>query len=282
MSFPKLPSYRFSWRSIQIEPTPLSDERVTAGVIVKGENEDLVIARVLSASRLRKIYARDFAKRIADAIGLCLYHAKKFYESNPLSTRWSPPLERFFLSDIQSSVAESAEEGVYRAAIRSSSLSASQEIDRLASIREGRVSAPEAWSEKVIEAVTAVRSELGPCFQRSISISGFSIPLKLGFLSDKYAAQFDAVGGIRNIRRSLSRAQSKLWQLDQLREEESLLFRPKVYELVLEKPVANDARESVALNEFLAKLRLEASRRELSLYATESPADAARHLIENA
>ena len=282
MTYPKLPSYRFSWRSLQIEPTPLSGERITAGVIVKGEDQDVVAARLLSASRLSKIYGGEFGARIAEAIGLCVLHARKFYGTNPLSTPWSPPLERFFLGDIQSSVADSTHEGVSRAAFRCSSLSASKELERLASISQSRISAPESWRERVTKAVTAEHAEFGPCFRKSILIPGSNIPLNLGFLSDRYAAQFDAVGRIRNIRRSLSRAQSKLWQLDRLREEESLLFRPEVYELLLEKPIANDASESSALNEFLEKLRIEASRRDLGLYATDSPADAARHLIENA
>ena len=281
MSFPKLPNYRFSWRSIQMEPTPLSGERITAGVIVKGEDQDLVAAKLLSASQLGKTYGREFAKRIADAVGLCIRHASKFYRINPLSTLWTPPLERFFLSDIQSSVAASMEEGVTRAAVRCSSLSASKEVKRIASFGQSRESAPELWRKSVTSAVTAEHAEFGACFRKCILIAGRT-PLNLGFMSDRYAAQFDAVGGVKNIGRSLSRVQGKLWQLDQLREEESLLFRPEVYELLLEKPIANDAREESALSGFLEELRVEASRRDIGLYATESPVDAAKHLIERA
>lgn len=281
MSFPKLPSYRFSWRSIQMEPTPLSGERITTGVIVKGEDQDLVTVQLLSASHLGKIYGLEFGRRITDAMGLCVRHAKRFYAANPLSTAWSPPLERFFLSDIHSSVAESMEESVSRAAVRCSSLSASEEIEKMAALRQSRISAPESWRRRVTQAVTAEHAEFGGCFQKSIMMAG-SVSLNFGFMSDRYAAQFDAVGGMKTIRRSLSRVYGKLWQLDRLREEVSLLFRPEAYELLLEKPVANDAREESALNEFLEELRVEASRREIGLYATESPVDAARHLIEKA
>ena len=281
MSFPELPSYRFSWRSIQMEPTPVSGERITAGVIVKGEDQDLAAAELLPASHLGKVYGREFARRIADAAGLCIRHASNFYRINPLSTSWTPPLERFFLSDIQSSVAGSMEEGVTRTAVRCSSLSASKEVERIESFGRSRESAPELWRKRVANAVTAERAEFGACFQRSIPIAG-SIPLNFGFLSDRYAAHFDAFGGVKNIRRSLSRVQGKLWQLDRSREEESLLFRPEVYELLLEKPIANDAKEESALNEFLEELRIEASRRDLGLYATDSAADAATHLIKKA
>ncbi len=281
MTYPDLPSYRFSWRSVRMEPTPLSGERITAGVIVKGDDQDLVAAKLLSASSLAKIYGRDFARRIAEAAAFCVRHAGQFYGMNPLSTAWSPPLERFFLGDVYWSDAESMEEGVSRAAIRCSSLSASEEIERLASLRQSRISAPELWRRRVTSAVTAEHAEFGACFRKCILIAGRT-PLNLGFMSDRYAAQFDAVGGVRNIGRSLSRVQGKLWQLDQLREEESLLFRPEVYELLLEKPIANDAREESALSGFLEELRVEASRRGIGLYATESPVDAAKHLIERA
>lgn len=281
MSFPALPSYRFSWRSIQMEPTPVSGERMTAGVIVKGEDQDLVVAELLLASHLGKVYGRKFARRISDAAGLCIRHASHFYRINPLSTSWTPPLERFFLSDIQSSVADSMEEGVTRTAIRCSSLSASKKVERIEPFGRSRESAPELWRKRVANAVAAERADFRACFRKSIPIAG-SIPLSFGFLSERYAAQFDAVGGVKNIRRSLSRVQGKLWQLDRLREEETLLFRPEIYELVLEKPIANDAKEESALNEFLEELRIEASRRDLGLYATDSATDAATHLIERA
>ena len=282
MSFPKLPGYGYSWRSIQVEPTPASGERLTAGLIVEGENRELVAAELLPPSRVSRIYGRKFGKRIADALKLCIHHAEKFYKVNPLSIVWSPPLEGFFLGEIQSSVAENLEDGLSRAAIHCSSFSVSAQAARLHSVQRARVSAPELWRKRVSEAVTVRHAEFASCFGKSVTLTGSSVSLKLGFLSDNYAAQFDVVGGSKNVKRSLARVQSKLWQLDRLRDDESLLFRPEVCEVLLEYPATEDSSETVAANEFLDELRREASRRNINLYATGSPADAARHLIEQA
>lgn len=282
MSFPELPSYRFSWRNIQVEPTPASGERLTGGLLVEGENHELVTAELLPKSHLRRIYGREFGKRIADALDLCIHYAEKFYNVNPLSSVWSPPLEGFFLSKIHSSVAESLADSLNQAALQCSSFSVSAQAMKLQSVRSTRVSAPELWRKRVTEAVTVQHAEFASCFGKSISVIGSSVPLKLGFLSEKYAAQFDVVGRSKNVKRGLARVQSKLWQLDRLRDNETLLFRPEICELLLEYPVTRDSRETMAVNEFLEELRREASRRNINLYATESPADAARHLIDQA
>ena len=280
MSFPKLPDYGYSWRSIQVEPTPASGERLTAALIVEGENRELIAAELLPASRLCRVYGREFGKRIADALNLCIHYAEKFYKMNPLSIAWSPPLEGFFLSEIQSSVAGSLDDGLSRAAVHCSSFSVSAHVARLHSVQQTRLSAPDLWKKRVTEAVTGQHAEFASCFGKSVTLTGSRVPLKLGFLSDNYAAQFDVLGGSKNVKRSLARVQSKLWQLDRLRDDETLLFRPEVCEVLLENPATEDLRETMAVNEFLDELRREASRRNISLYATESPEDAARHLIE--
>ena len=280
MSFPKLPGYRYSWRSLQLEPISLSSERITVGIIVKGQDERLIAAKLLPRLYLKKIYGGEFGKRVAEAATLCIRHAEKYYEVNPLSTSWAPPLDGFFLNEIKSSVAEDADQGMRRAALDCSSFSYSMEIDKLAWNPKRELSAPESWRKRVLAAVSVENEALTPCFERSVEVLGSSAPLKFGFLSSNYAAQFDVVGSVKQVQRSLARVQGKLWQLDRLRDEHSLLFRPTVYELVLEKPSAGKDRDTMLVDEFLEKLRQEASRRNIGLYATESPEDAARHLIE--
>ncbi|MCY4565463.1 MAG: hypothetical protein OXE40_13435 [Gammaproteobacteria bacterium] len=265
-----------------MEPMAASGERLTAGLLVEGENRELVTAELLPISRLRRMYGREFGDRIADALETCIHYAEKFYKVNPLSIVWSPPLEGFFLGGIQSSVAESLEDCLNQAALQCSSFSASARAGNLQAVRSTRVSAPELWRKRVTEAVTVQHAEYASYFGKSIALGGSSVPLKLGFLSEKYAAQFDVVGGSKNVKRGLARVQSKLWQLDRLRDEETLLFRPEVCELLLEYPATEDSRETKAVDDFLEELRREASRRNINLYATGSPTDAARHLIDQA
>ena len=42
---------------------------------------------------------REFGSRIAEALSLCINHAEKFYTTNPLSNKWSPPWTDFILEN---------------------------------------------------------------------------------------------------------------------------------------------------------------------------------------
>ena len=53
IDFPKLPEYEFSWRSLQIEPIPLSGERITLGAVVKGGDQALIAAKLIHAEKLK-------------------------------------------------------------------------------------------------------------------------------------------------------------------------------------------------------------------------------------
>ena len=277
-SYPELPGYGFSWRSIQIEPVPLSGERITMGAIVKGYDQELLAAKLVSKSHLKKIYGREFGNGIAEALSLCINHAEKYYSANPLSNKWSPPLDRFYVGELHSSVAENIEEGLSRAARQSSSFSVSFEAERTGFGTSPAVSAPKSWQRAIRQVVTDEREEFLNYFEKSVPVRDSGVPLTFSFLSSNYAAQFDAIIETNQIQKVLVRAQSKLWQLDRLRDE-SALFHPKFCELLLQIP---DTEETSEVSEFVEELDYEASRRDLGLYPTTSPVDAARHLIEKA
>ncbi len=278
LSFPDLPRYGFSWRSIQIEPVALSGERITLGAIVKGDDQELLAAKLVSKTVLKKIYGREFGARIAEALSLCISHAENFYTANPLSNKWSPPLDRFYVGELHSSVAENIEEGLSRAARKSSSFSLSLEAEKTGSDGNNAVSAPKSWQRAIIQVVTDEREDFLGYFEKSVPVRDSGVPLTFSFLSSNYAAQFDAITEMKHLQRVLVRSQSKLWQLDRLRDESSL-FHPESCELLLQTPNTDEKSE---INEFVEELNYEASRRDLGLYTTTSPVDAARHLIEKA
>lgn len=278
-NYPKLPEYGFSWRSILIEPIPSSGERIAVGAVVKGEDQALITAKLIPSQKLRNMYGQEFGRRIADALSICIDYAEKYYDSSPMSNDWLPPLEGFYLSDLGSSVAENIEEGLLVAAMYCSSFSVSLEAERLRSSGKSDVSAPKSWGKEIFNAVTIRRSEYASYFERDVKIRGAGVPLKFGFLSDNYAAQFDAVAEINNIQHALVRAQSKLWQLDRLRDE-GTLFTPDLCELLLKTPKVSEASEVTRLADFIEELEYEAAKRQLGIFSTNSFDDAASHLIE--
>ncbi|HBX38313.1 hypothetical protein QGM61_01650 [Pseudohongiella sp. SYSU M77423] len=279
--FPTLPDYAFSWRSLQVEPIPFSGERITVGLVLKGHDQALIAARLVPSSRLKRIYGFEMGARIADALSLCVDGADKFYSRQPLTGDWLPPLEGFYLGDLQSSLAENIEDALIVASKSSSSISLAMSLENSEEPARPERSAPEDWRKSIYDAVTGRRGELAEFFERSVTIRGYGLPMKFGFIAGNYAAQFDAVYGEKGIQQALIRAQSKLWQLDRLRDE-SQLFPLETCELVLKAPAQEAGAESSVFSDFVEELKFEASRRDLAVFATDSAIVAAEHVIERA
>lgn len=280
-AYPSLPNYSYSWRSLQVEPVPLSGERITMGVIVKGDDQALIVARLIPLPRLKKIYGPEMSARLFDALSLCINQAEQFYSRKVLAGIWSPPLEGFYVGELKSSLAENIEDALLNASIQSSSLSLAMSLENLEEPARSARSAPEDWRMKIFDAVTDKRGELAEFFERSVTIRGCGLPTKFDFISGNYAAQFDAVYGGKGIQQALIRAQSKLWQLDRLRDERQL-FPVDVCELVLRMPSPGNDNNDGIFTDFVDELKYEASRRDLSVFATDSVTSAAARVIERA
>ena len=277
MLFPSLPEYSYSWRSIQIEPIPNSGERITLGAIVKGDDGSLMVAKLVPATRLKSILGKVFGGRIAEALNICVASAEAYFSKQALTRDWRPPLDGFLVSETRSSVAVDLEDGLLMAARNSCCLAVSLEADREQRSAETKKINPQTWREEIIEQVILLRKDFEIYFEKTINFSLSGVPLTFGFVSPRYAAHFDAISpsGRQN---ALVRAQSKLWQLDQLRDN-GQLFQQDKFELVLYRP-NTEGEDADSLGEFVEELSYEASRRELEIYTSNSPEEAARHVLE--
>lgn len=275
--YPTPPKYGLSWRSIQVEPIPHSGERISVGMVVKGEDRSLIVAKLLPVQKLKKIYGEEFGKRIGGALQFCVDAAEKFYSVNPLSSSWTPPLEGFYLGNEKITLAKNIDDGLLVSAMHSSSFSVAFNVEKVKTAKRSELSAPEDWRKQIIEAVQMNRHDFDDCFQRKFQIHGSGVPFKFDFISEKYAAQFDAISENGSFQHALVRAQSKLWQLDRLRDGDAL-FKPALCELLLRIPEENSG--SAEVSEFVGELTHEASKRGISLYTSNSSVEAAHHLIE--
>ncbi|HYE74367.1 MAG TPA: hypothetical protein VEF04_13595 [Blastocatellia bacterium] len=280
--FPKLPRYEFSWRAVQLEPIPGSGERITVAALVKGNDKAFIAAKLLNFAKLRSLYGADFATSINDAMAFCMTDAENFYANHPLSAQWMPPFEGFAVGNLAYSLAENIDEALLIAAMSSSSFAVAFEQERERTVNKDVISAPESWRKSIFEAIENTRKEFAEFFRKSVVVKERGIPITIDFLSKRYAAQFEAIAEPRSIQQALVRAQSKLWQLDQIRDAADL-FRPSTYELVLRTPrheIGLD--DDFLIEEFIQELRHEAKRREISVFAASSPMEAAYRLIEQA
>lgn len=251
------------------------------GLVLKGDDQALIAARLVPSSRLKKMYGSEMGGRVTDALSLCIDGAEKFYTRQSLASVWCPPLEGFYLGELKSSLAANIEDALLNATKHSSSIGLAMSHENTEESAKSERSAPEDWRKRIFNVVTGTRGELAEFFEQNVTIRGYGLPMKFGFISGGYAAQFDAVNGEKGIQQALIRAQSKLWQLDRLRDE-NRLFPLKVCELVLRAPNQENSSEGGVFADFVEELRYEASRRELSVFATESAIEAAAHVIERA
>ena len=280
MNFPKLPGYKFNWRSIQIEPIPDSGERFTLGTIVKGEDDALIVAKLVPSTKLKTLFGSAIYSRVSEALGLTISSAEDFYSNNNIINNWVPPIDGFYLGDSRESFASNLEEGLFKAAKHSSILSVAIDNDKQSDKikHKSDIFNPQTWRKEVLNRIKFSRVELIECFDRDVSLSGSGLPFNFGFISARYAAHFDAISTNKSHRYdSLVRAQSKLWQLDQLRDSNQL-FHQEAYELVLYQPDDEDP----FVYEFSEELRNEALRREIGLYTSSSVIEAADHVIKAA
>jgi hypothetical protein len=277
MNYPKLPDYKFSWRSVQVEPIPDSGERITLGAIVKGEDNAVMAAKLVRAAKINKMFGQKFSNRILEALDMAITSAEDFYSNNKISDNWVPPLDGFFVGGCRDSVAENIEEAIVHSARYCSSLSVYLEENKRSDELKIDVFNPQTWRKEIFNQIKVIRVGFEDYFEKAVNLSGSGVPFKFGFISAKYAAHFDTISTNKTIRQeALVRAQSKLWQLDQLRDSSQLFYQDR-YELVLYQPAE---QEDAFVNDFVEELRNEATRRDLGLYASSSPEKTAQHIID--
>lgn len=276
--FPSLPKYEFAWRSVQVEPIPYSGERITLGVILRGNDDALIVINLVPQSKLKSVFGKSFGSRIYEAYRICARHAESFYTKKSLFDVWAPPLEGFLLGEAEESAASNIEEALSRAAKKCSSLSVSSDLAE-AEKESSFVIDLKGWRNEILNEVRVLREHFTDCFDRPIPLRGSGIPQRFGFISATYAAHFGSVTGISAQRQqSLIQAQSKLWQLDQLRDTRQL-FQQNRYELILRKS-DHGGQGKTLVEELIDELRFEAEKRDIGLYTTSTAAEAAKHIID--
>ena len=280
-AFPRLPKFGFSWRSLQVEPLRLSDERITMGAIVKADEGALLVPRFVSWGKLRNLYGEKYGRELEKALSLCLIRAEKHYRSRPIFTDWLPPIEGFLLGNPKHSVANDMTEAILVVGRHCSSISMASQLAESSSGPAKPASQYEKWTSTVIRDVVEQCSLFADCFNANVDLAATDMQIKVGLLTEHYAAQFEAVSGPTAIPKALIRAQAKLWQLDLLREDYQL-FKPELCELLLGIPRSEDGVIHDKIKEFVEEIEYEAKKKELGVFATSSSSDAARHLIEKA
>lgn len=278
LKFPELPSYRFYWKSIQLEPIPNSGERFTLGAIVKGEDGELIVAKLIPKTKLNSMFGGRIAARFNDALNLVTKSAESHYSRNNILEKWNSPIDGFYISEAMKGVSKDIETALELSVKNCSSLSLVLADKKPKDLEKSKLDSA-AWRKEIYNCVTVNNKHYAGCFERQVSVSKSGYPLTFGFVSDRYAAHFESIS-LKQSQQSFVKAQSKLWQLELLRERRvDDLFDDQLerFELVLHKP--ETSQEENQIDDFIEELKEEASMRELDLFAAPSVQSAADRVI---
>lgn len=279
--FPQPPEYGFSWRNLLFEPVPFSGERISLAAIVKTDDGYLAVPKFVSQRKLRSLFGEPLGENMKEAMSLCIECAEEFFQRNPIYGSWKPPMKSFHIGVAEHSVASDLEEAILVAGRHCSSINLVEQMERQSPSSLKSIPFSRKWETEIIEKVGRHHSSYESFFNNKISLKEGGVKVKVGFLSERYAAQFEAISSASAIQNVLIRAQAKLWQLDLLRDDRSL-FNPDDCELLLGMPESEDGQIESGIQEFVDEIKYEASRRALSVYTATSPSVAASHVIEKA
>ncbi len=279
--FPEPPDCGFSWRNLLIEPVSFSGERISLAAILKTDDGALAVPRFVARKKLRSLFGEKFGNDISEALEICIECAEEYFQRNPIYSNWRPPIKSFYVREPEHSIASDLEEAVLVAGRQCSSINLAEQLVQRSPESLKTVPLSRQWEAEVRKNVTQRNTLFENCFGARISLKEGGVKVKVGFVSEKYAAQFEAISSSSAIQNTLVRAQAKLWQLDLLRGDENL-FKIQECELLLGMPEPKNTRSDNAIQEFVEELEFEASRRELRVFTVATPAAAASHVIEKA
>lgn len=279
--FPEPPEYGFSWRNLLVEPVPFSGERISLAAIIKTDDGSLAVHKFVGQRKLRSLFGEKFGESMREALSLCMECAEEFFQRNPIYSDWKPPMKSFHIGAAEHSVANDLEEAILVAGRHCSSISMAEQMERQSPSSLKATPFSRKWETEIMQRVGQHYSSYESFFNNKISLKEGGVKVKVGFLSEKYAAQFEAISSVSAIQSALIRVQAKLWQLDLLRDDRSL-FNPDDCELLLGMPESEDGKIESGIQEFIDEIKYEASRRELGVYTATSPVAAASHVIEKA
>jgi len=280
-AFPTLPDFGFSWRSLQVEPVRHSGERITLGAVVKADEGAVFVSKFLNWGKLKTLYGESYGRELEQALSICVSNAKKHFEKSPIFSNWEPPIEGFLLGETKHSLANDMSEAILVAGRLCSSISFASQIAQPSATASKASSVQQVWSNGVLTEVGEICPWVTECFDARVDLKTAGMQIRVGLLTQDYAAQFEAVSSSSSIPTALLRAQAKLWQLDLLREGD-FLFKPRLCELILGIPRENNAKTNNKIREFVEEIEYESEKRGLGTYATSSATDAARRVIEKA
>ncbi|MCP4488125.1 MAG: hypothetical protein GY820_12515 [Gammaproteobacteria bacterium] len=277
-----LPKYSANWHCVYFKPMPNSDEKLTVAIAIRGMDGIILVEPLLSQKRLNDMFGKS-SKAIFSKIDLCVKSARATLEQRITLSNWMAPLTDFEISVGREALSESIE-GVYRQAVLMSTSFGASLVEEQSEIIEETDRDINHWVRSIKKSVKLRHEKIGNLFGREIFLKSGKIKEKIGFLSATYGADFGKLNPSVKAHLGTRRAaQSKLWQLDQIRDSKRI-DSPKIVELIIGHPNSSslDSGEMNRLQDNIQELKIEANSRDIKLFSTDSSERVADHILSRA
>lgn len=283
-AFPSLPEYGARWYPLLFKPVADADECLTVAICIRGADGEVCVTSTIESRRLKHFFG-DRSLAVGDMINVCLRSARVALEQRVNFDQWIPPIANFVLGDGRDALADNLDDVLIQAARLSTAIGFHLgQIEAATVEEEVTTRRNEKWTRKIRDTMRYKQKALANSFDREVKLTGARFEQKIGFLTPNYAAHFSVFSpGASAVRVAVRVAQSRLWQLDRIRDASS---EPSVkhVELVVghqdfESGLLDDD-EVAEVCDALEEVRQEASRRDINLFDASIPEVVVDHLCE--
>lgn len=279
-SFVSTRHYSGQWAPIYYEPVALSGERLTIGIAALGADNQVLVHPALRSDILHCLYGEQ-AERIAEMIRWVCASVQQHLTACQTFDGWQPPLQGGFMAPARPARSQDIN-GIIRQGIQ---LCAS--LSNIYLSTEQRVENDDDqqkfWTTQVRSAILAQNPAYKAFFNKKIPLTERRKKISYSFIKNDYVANLAALP-ISNIT-ATNTVRARIMDLENLLLDKFSGF--KHLEIIVgtsydPADLSLPQKTKRSLMDTLEDLRQDAAKRNIEIFTTANPAEAARHILRRA
>lgn len=274
LHIPSTPSHIATILPVYFEPMLGSGERLTIAIGAISEDGKINdVQQVIRQDVLECMYGKQ-AKGIQNFIEIVVEDLRESIREGKSFSDWTPPLNGIFKGPERKEAADRWEDIFKHASLLHSSLS-----EYIQKTVDERI---EKWPLRIKRILEKEKPDLAKYINTKVQITQNGLPLQIGFIYNKYAANFGFLGGLPSqVSGSMSFIRSKLWELSQIKQG-TLLFAPDEIELILGESHSQQdltSRQSKRIKDAVEEIEFEAKRVEIKITKVKDENEAVSRIL---
>ncbi len=249
-NFPDLPLYSAVWCPIQIEPIVGSGEKITVAIAVKGNDGAVNVSKTAPQKVINCLTgSKEVGTKLSSLIQICIESATTHLQQRNTLNDWQSPIQSVTQGDSISALGKDINDIIWQASGLSSILGASSLASNNTK-KEKRDLA--SWKADIKSSLKEKNKKIIKHLDIKIASSGSILNTTVDFLYHNHAIDFGLINNAsiqNNYRRQFHVLQSRLWQLDRLRDIQDTdeLFHIDNVCLMIQSAEKNDLIEEIKI-----------------------------------